>query len=117
MARLDVDAVWTVSDFHAGSPDILEIVVGVSDASGNPVTTLVKDNFTLLSLGDLFDNIDLFGHGTLMGGFYSLIIERQPPGHFMNGSSPIGITVANGADRGQTVINVQVSGRPLPEEP
>jgi hypothetical protein len=115
MARLDVQAVWDVSGYHAGSPDILAITVGVSDADGNPVTTLVKENFTLLSLGDLFDNIDLFGHGTLMGGFYSLFVERQPPGHFMNGASPIGISVVNGPDHGQTIIKVEVSGRPLPD--
>jgi hypothetical protein len=120
MARLDVQAVYQVSDYDATQQDILMISVSVCDANGDPVSTLTKDNFSLfLDGGTPNGTLEDVTQGTVMLeiGLYDLFFKSfPPPSHFENGTGAVVLTVTNGADRGQTIFNVTVDGRPVSDE-
>jgi hypothetical protein len=117
MSLLNVQAVSYVGAYANGYQDYLSIYVIVSDAAGNPVTDLTQDDFTLVSDGSVDTGITGMGHGELMVSLYELTITPGPaPAHFSNGTSGVLILVGNGTDHGQTIVLVDIEGRPVEED-
>ena len=120
MARLDVQAVYQVGDYIPTEQDVLLINVSVNDADGNPLSTLTKDNFSLFTDAAVPNGtLESVSQGAVMLeiGLYDLIFESPPPPlHFESGTGAVVVTVTNGSDRGQTILNVTVAGRPAPVE-
>jgi len=98
--------------------DLLVVAVSVTDADGNPREGLTDANvnFTLVT-GGLSGTVDDFVD--VDSGLYGLQFSAGQPAtaggpfpSFLNSLNVFAVAITDGSDNGQTLVQINVSGRP-----
>jgi hypothetical protein len=106
--ELDVTAISENTIAHPGNRQPNYIIVSVSRENGEPVTGLSASNFKVYTLivgpGGALVDISRVGGGAQ--GFYFIDVIPIGTQTWKSGTYIFGITVTNGAEKGQTLTSV-----------